>query len=141
MVETILVACNQLTKKITVTPANSTPNLVLDGEVDEVGVHNHPIRRPERRVVAEEQSRRDLRPAQHKPKRHNQPKQAYQTETKNQNANRHSHIAAELLLLGVLLVGVQHILLVPVTEIRVWGWQKPNFREAAAVGGDGCFTC
>jgi hypothetical protein len=38
-------------------------DLVLDGEIDEVGVHNNPVRRPERHVVAEEQRRGDLRPA------------------------------------------------------------------------------
>jgi hypothetical protein len=124
---------NQLEEKES---ANSTANLVLDGEVDEVGVHNHPIRWPERRVVAEEKSRRDLRPAHHKPKRHNQPKLAYETQTQNQNEDRHSHIPAELLLLRVLLVGVQHILLVPGTHTDKLGfWVAKTELQRSGCGG------
>jgi hypothetical protein len=51
----------------------------LDGEIDEVGVHNHPVRWPEGSIVAEEQSRGDLRPAKHEPKQNNQPKRAQET--------------------------------------------------------------
>jgi hypothetical protein len=35
--------------------------LVLDGYVDEVRVHEYPVRRAQRLVVVEEQRRRDLR--------------------------------------------------------------------------------
>jgi hypothetical protein len=39
------------------------PHLVLDGEIDEVGVHNDLVGGPQLRVVLEEQGRRSLLPA------------------------------------------------------------------------------